>query len=71
VSAYKPEDTFNGAVGFNVDPGKGISEVGRAEHEGGTIVRSLVAHGRLLTVSDQGVLASTLDTLAPVSFAGF
>ena len=71
VSAYRPEDTFNGAVGFDVDPDKGISELGRAEHEGGRPLRSLVAHGRLLTVSDQGVLASTLDTLAPVSFARF
>ena len=71
VNAYRPEDQFNGAVGFRVDRDK-ISELGRAEHEGGgTIVRSLVAHGRLLTVSDRGVLASTLDTLAPVSFSPF
>jgi hypothetical protein len=54
-----------------VDRDKGIAELGRAEHERGMIIRSLVAHGRLLTVSDQGVLASTLDTLAPVSFAPF
>ena len=71
VSAYKPEDQFNGAVGFLVDRDKGISELGRAEHEGGMILRSLVANGRLLTVSDRGVLASTLDTLAPVSFEPF
>jgi hypothetical protein len=71
VSAYRPEDQFNGAVGFRVDRDKGISELGRAEHEGGMIMRSLVAHGRLLTVSDRGVLASTLDTLAPVSFEPF
>jgi beta propeller domain-containing protein len=72
LSAYRPEDQFNGAVGFRVDRDKGISELGRAEHEGGgTIVRSLVAHGRLLTVSDRGVLSSSLDTLAPGTFAGF
>ena len=71
VSAYKPEEQFNGAVGFRVDREKGISELGRAQHDGGIIVRSLVAHGKLLTVSDRGVLASTLDTLAPVSFAPF
>ena len=71
VSAYRPEDTFNGAVGFRIDTDQGISELGRAEHEGGSIMRSLVAHGRLLTVSDRGVLGSTLDTLAPVSFAPF
>jgi hypothetical protein len=71
VSAYRPEDEFNGAIGFRVERNEGISELGRAEHEGGMIVRSLVAHGRLLTVSNRGVLASTLDTLAPVSFAPF
>ena len=71
VSAYRPEDSFQGAIGFHVDRDKGFAELGRAEHEGGFITRSLVAHGKLLTVSDRGVLASTLDTLAPVSFAPF
>ena len=71
LSAYRPEDSFNGAVGFRVEREKGISPLGSAEHEGGTIMRSLVANGHLLTVSDRGVLASRLDTLAPVSFAGF
>ena len=33
--------------------------------------RSLVIRGRLFTVSDAGVLASTLDTLEPVGFAPF
>ena len=69
LSAYRPEDSFNGAVGFRVERDKGISPLGSAEHDGGTIMRSLVANGHLLTVSDRGVLASTLDTLAPVSFA--
>ena len=71
VSAYSPEDSFNGAVGFRVDRDKGISEVGRAEHEGGYIPRSLVAQGRLFTVSDRGVLSSSLDTLAPGAFTPF
>jgi uncharacterized secreted protein with C-terminal beta-propeller domain len=71
VIAYRRDDQFNGAFGFRVEPESGIAEVGRAEHEGGTIVRSLVANGRLLTVSEVGVLASTLDTLAPVAFAPF
>ncbi len=71
VSAYKPEDEFNGAFGFRVERDNGISQVGSAEHEGGYILRSLVAHGRLLTISDRGVLASTLDTLQPVSFVPF
>jgi uncharacterized secreted protein with C-terminal beta-propeller domain len=71
VSAYKPEDTFDGALGFQVERDSGISQVGSAEHEGGYILRSLVAQGRLFTVSDRGVLSSSLETLAPVSFAGF
>jgi uncharacterized secreted protein with C-terminal beta-propeller domain len=72
LSSYgSPEDPFNGAVGFRIDRDKGISELGRAAHDGAAIRRSLVVRGRLLTVSDQGVLASTLDTLAPVAFAPF
>ena len=71
VSAYRPEDSFNGAVGFRVERESGFSELGRPEHEGGTIMRSLVAQGRLFTVSDAGVLASSLDTLEPVEFAPF
>jgi hypothetical protein len=78
VSAYRSEeDQFHGAVGFEVDRERGITELGRAEHPGSdelytaAIRRSLVVRGRLLTVSDRGVLASTLDTLAPVSFAPF
>ena len=71
LSAYRPEDSFDGAVGFRVDRGDGITELGRADHEGGMIMRSLVAQGRLFTVSDSGVLASTLDTLAPVAFTPF
>ena len=71
VSAYSPEDSFNGAFGFRVDRDDGITKVGSAEHEGGYIVRSLVAQGRLFTVSDRGVLASTLDSLAPVAFERF
>ena len=71
VSAYNPDDSFNGAVGFRVDRDKGIGEVGRAEHEGGYIQRSLVAQGRLFTVSDRGVLSSSLDTLAPGTFTPF
>jgi hypothetical protein len=70
-------DPFYGAVGFEIDRDKGISEIGRVQHEDGgyayqgTIRRSLVARGRLFTVSDRGVLASALDTLAPVAFTPF
>jgi hypothetical protein len=71
VSAYKPEEASGGAFGFQVERDEGISQVGSAEHEGGYISRSLVAQGRLFTVSDRGVLASSLDTLAPVAFSPF
>jgi hypothetical protein len=78
LSQYRSEsDQFFGAVGFQVDAAKGITEVGRIEHQGAsfpyeaTIRRSLVARGRLFTVSDQGVMASALDTLAPQGFAAF
>ena len=62
---------FNGAVGFRVERDKGISSSGAPTTGAGTIMRSLVAQGRLFTVSDTGVLASTLDTLAPVAFTPF
>ena len=72
VSAYRPEDSFNGAVGFDVDRDKGISELGRAEHEGGG--RSSARWSRKGGCSPcpiSGVLSSSLDTLAPGSFARF
>jgi uncharacterized secreted protein with C-terminal beta-propeller domain len=71
VSAYNPEEAFNGASGFRIEREKGISQVGSAEHEGGYILRSLVAQERLFTVSDRGVLSSSLDTLAPGAFTPF
>jgi hypothetical protein len=78
LSQYRSErDQFFGAVGLQVDRDQGITEVGRVEHRGssfpheGTIRRSLVARGRLFTVSDHGVMASALDTLAPLGFAPF
>ena len=78
LSHYPPEgDPFLGAVGFDVDAAAGITERGRAEHATGEndyraeIRRSLVVRDRLLTVSDLGVLSSSLDTLAPGAFAAF
>jgi hypothetical protein len=71
VSAYSPDDSTGGAFGFRVDRDKGINQIGSAEHEGGYIVRSLVAQGRVFTVSDRGVLSSSLDTLAPGTFSPF
>ena len=70
-------DGFTGAVGLEVDGSKGITELGRAQHSTdqdgyrAVIRRSLVVRGRLLTVSDTGVLSSSLDALAPGAFAKF
>ena len=65
-----------GAAGFRVDPATGIEEVGRVEHPGADfgvapIRRSLVIGPRLFTLSDRGVLASDLTTLAPRAWLGF
>lgn len=52
---------FSGAVGLRVQRG-GITEAGRVTHGTGdaaaVVRRSLVAQGRLLTVSDRGIAAS-------------
>ena len=70
-------DEFSGAAGFTVDRAKGIAEVGRITHpavQGGWspgIERSVVAAGRLFTISTSGVRASALDDLADEGFAAF
>ncbi len=66
---------FNGAVGFHIDQG-GITELGRISHPATSgyappISRSIVIGDRLYTLSDEGILASSLDTLAPIAFAAF
>jgi hypothetical protein len=66
---------FTGALGFRVD-GSGISELGQIVQDqvGGTtpvIERSLVIGDQLYTVSDLGVMASSLDTLARQAFVAF
>ena len=77
VTDYGGEQDFAGAVGLTVDTAKGFTEVGRAEHDPDqhayhtAIRRSLVVRGRLLTVSDVGVLSSTLDSLARGGFVAF
>jgi hypothetical protein len=58
------------AAGFRVDRASGIQEVGRIQHpedrrHTGAIRRSVVVGARLLTLSDRGLLASDLATLAP------
>ena len=81
VSQYSSEDDqFAGAVGLEIDPVEGISEVGRVQHDKieqygwsyyPEIRRSLVVRDRLLTVSPGGVMSSTLDTLERVGFSVF
>jgi hypothetical protein len=67
---------FVGAIGYHVDR-SGIAEVGRIVHPAlaagyvPTIRRSVVVGPRLFTISDGGVLASSLDSLAPGAFVAF
>jgi len=65
---------FVGAIGFRVSRG-GIAEVGRAAHDAGLypaeISRSLVAAGRLFTLSYSGVEAEDLATLAERAWLAF
>jgi hypothetical protein len=68
-------DQFTGAMGLHIDRG-GITEVGRITHpvsSGYTppIMRSIVIGDRLYTLSDEGILASRLNTLAPLTFVAF
>jgi Beta propeller domain len=59
------------AVGFRVSR-KGIERVGTAAHSGSApIRRSVVVGPSLLTVSDGGVLSSSLGTLAAEGWAAF
>jgi uncharacterized secreted protein with C-terminal beta-propeller domain len=74
--AVLPVDSedFTGAAGFRVDRATGIAEVGRVRHPGNfapSIGRAVVVGQRLLTVSEQGVRASALDTFAPAGWAPF
>jgi Beta propeller domain len=66
---------FIGAIGFHVDR-SGLREAGRISHPATNgyappITRSIVIGDRLYTLSDQGILASRLDTLAAESFVAF
>lgn len=68
-------DGFTGAIGFHID-GSGIHEVGRVSHpqrNGYTppITRSVVIGNQLYTLSDGGILASSLDTLSAETFVPF
>ena len=60
------------ALGFRVGRSRGIEPAGRVEHDRTTpIRRSLVVRDGVLTVSDDGVKASSLTTLAERGFVSF
>jgi hypothetical protein len=65
---------FAGAVGLRVER-SGISEAGRASHgtdaDAAVVRRSLVAGGRLVTLSDRGIAAHRLSDLSTLGFAAF
>jgi uncharacterized secreted protein with C-terminal beta-propeller domain len=65
------------AVGFRVGRARGIDEIGRIVHTEGKldwtpgITRSVVIRDAVLTISDAGVKASNISTLADVGWAAF
>jgi hypothetical protein len=77
VSLYAEREQFVGAIGFRVDRAEGISEVGRASHDTSSdsypamIRRSLVASGRLFTLSDLGMELNSLSTLGEEAWLPF
>jgi Beta propeller domain len=71
------DSPFAGALGLRVRRAGGISQVGRISHpgrpeivaQGSPIRRSLVVGDTVFTVSDAGVKASALSSLADLGFA--
>jgi hypothetical protein len=61
---------LGGAVGLRAGAG-GLSEVGRVTHPAGQIRRSVVVGDTLYTISEAGVLASELATLAERAWVPF
>jgi uncharacterized secreted protein with C-terminal beta-propeller domain len=65
------------AVGYRVSRARGISAVGKIDHEAGKLTftpgirRSLVVGNAVLTVSDAGVKSSSLATLFELGWAAF
>ena len=69
------QQSFSGAVGYTV-AGDRLIEAGRVSHDASefgtpSISRSLVVADRLYTLSEGGLAASRLDTLARIGFAPF
>ncbi|XAY07183.1 hypothetical protein DSM112329_04063 [Paraconexibacter sp. AEG42_29] len=70
------QPSFEGAVGLRVDRTDGLTEAGRVTHTDGNkqraqIVRSLVADGKLYTLSYAGLGRSSLSTLSDETFTAF
>ena len=64
--------SFSGAAGLHVARDTGVTPIARVTHPGSaTLRRSLVVGDALYTVSDAGILASDLHTLAPRGYAAF
>jgi hypothetical protein len=61
-------DTFDGALGVAVSP-TGLTQAGRITQS--QVQRAVVVGDRLFTVSDGGVMASSLATLARQAFVAF
>ena len=60
------------AVGFRVGRARGIDPLGRVEHDAQwPIRRSLVVGDSVFTVSENGVLESSLATLAERGWSAF
>ena len=70
ISDFSREDAGTQAVGFTVDRVKGITEAGRSR-ESGAVLRTLVVGGRLFTLTEAGLRAHDLGTLAAGPFAPF
>ncbi|MFI5004254.1 MAG: beta-propeller domain-containing protein [Solirubrobacterales bacterium] len=75
ASTVEPTGGFVGAIGFRIDR-SGIAEVARIAHDpvngaSPQIDRSLVIGQQLFTVSSEGVMASSLATLARQAFVTF
>ena len=78
VQAYN-KDPFSGAIGFRIDKRDGITEVGRVTHDDPAnprryipgVSRAVVVGNRLFTLSDLGLMTSSLDRLARQAFLPF
>jgi Beta propeller domain len=71
LTIYGGGEFFDGATGFRVRRDSGIVESGRATHADAPILRSFVVDGRLFTLSDAGLEANSLATLAEEAWLPF